>query len=312
MRDLIERLRDADPMPEVERLSAEDRREADALLHRLTSEPLPAASPPRRARIRGLALAAGVATVLALVFAAVSLIDDEPGGPGVVERAVAATTDKAAIYHTVALEHLIAAEVPAGALGREAIFESWNAPDGSTHQKTFKVRDGRRGQLLSEAAGRLHPKTRGRFAGPVQIYDPRTNRIQHTRFGRSGKGTSLALNPSVDPGKSLRALQAQGRLRLDGTARVGGREAYRLVSGPVPGFAKGRTESYVYFVDSQTYYPLLIRYRVANGSDKPLELSIRYLVYERLPFDRQHRQLLKLDRHPGAAQYDRDGKRLNP
>jgi hypothetical protein len=51
---------------------------------------------------------------------------------------------------------------------------------------------------------------------------------------------------------------------------------------------------------------------VLNGSDKPLELSIRYLVYERLPFDRPHRELLELDRHPGAAEYDRDGRRLSP
>jgi hypothetical protein len=312
MRDLIERLRDADPLPGAERLSPEDQRAADALLHRLVSEPVPAAPPPRRPRIRGLALAAGVAAMVALVLAAVSLIDDEPGGPGVVERAVAATTDRAAIYHTVALERLISADVPDGALDRAFVFEAWNAPDGSMHTKIFRAKHGRRGELFGETAARLRAKTRGRFGGPGVNYDPRTNTIRHTRFGRNGKGASLALNPAVDPGKSLRALQAQGRLRLEGTSRVAGREAYRLVSGPVPGFAKGRTESYEYFVDSKTYYPLLVRYRVFNGQGKPLELSIRYLVYERLPFDKRHRKLLKLDRHPGAAEYDRDGRRLNP
>ncbi len=312
MRDLIERLRDADPLPDAERLTPEDQRAADALLDRLTSEPVPAASPPRRPRLRGLALAAGVAAALALALAVVSLIDDEPGGPGVVELAVAASTDKAAIYHKVALERLISADVPAGALGREAIFESWDAPDGSTHQKVFRVEDGRRGKLVGETAGRLHPRPHGRFGGPVKIYDPRTQTIRHSRFGRSGNGTTAALNPAVDPGRTLRSLEAQGRLHLEGTARVGGREAYRLVSGWVPSFAKGRTEQYEYLVDKETYYPLLVRYRVHDGEGKPFELSIRYLVYERLPLDKAHRQLLKLDRHPGAVEYDRDGKRLSP
>ena len=199
MRDLIERLRDADPLPDAERLTPEDQRAADALLDRLTSEPVPAASPPRRPRLRGLALAAGVAAALALALAVVSLIDDEPGGPGVVELAVAASTDKAAIYHKVALERLISADVPAGALGREAIFESWDAPDGSTHQKVFRAEDGRRGKLVGETAGRLHPRPHGRFGGPVKIYDPRTQTIRHSRFGRIGKWHDRRAQPRRRP-----------------------------------------------------------------------------------------------------------------
>jgi hypothetical protein len=306
MQDLIERLRDADPLPDGEQLTPAEQREADGLLARLVAEPIATSARSRRAPTRRWALAGGVALGLALALGLVSLLDDDEGAPGVAARAAAAVSDPKAIYHTVSIARVTVpdAENPHP---RPAWFEAWDAPDGSTHQKVFRVDDGRRGKLRGEMAGRLHPKGRGRFGGPLVTYDARENTIMHMRFGRSPGRGAPTLTPGADPGRSLKALQAEGRLRLAGSTRVGDRDAYRLVSGPVPGFAKGRIDRSVYLVDSETYYPLLVRYEYGNAS-----VTIRYLVYERLPFDAWHRELLKLDPHPGAKEYDRDGKLVKP
>jgi hypothetical protein len=88
---------------------------------------------------------------------------------------------------------------------------------------------------------------------------------------------------------------------------VGGRKADRLVSGPVPGFAKGRGDSCLYLVDSETYYPLLVRYTFGSAS-----IVIRYSVYERLQFGASHRRLLQLDPHPGARELDQNGRPVKP
>jgi hypothetical protein len=304
MQDLIQRLRDADPLPDAERLTAEEQRDADALLARLTAEPV---TPRARPRVRGWALAAGVACTLALVLGAVSLLDGDEGGPGVADRAVAATSDPTAIYHTVWIGHATVPDAEDSS-PPPAWFETWDAPDGSTHQKQFTVVHGQRGELRGEMAGRLRPKGRGRFGGPLSTYDARDNTIRHTRFGRSPlRGAPPTLNPSSDPGRSLKALQAEGRLRLAGRARVGDRDAYRLVSGPVPGFVKGSVDRYEYLVDGETYYPLLVHFRSGD-----FRITVRYLVYERLPFDAAHRKLLELDRHPGAKEYLRDGTLVKP
>jgi hypothetical protein len=304
MQDLIERLRDADPLPDAERLTADEQRRADDLLAWLTAQPVTVRPRPR---VRRWALAAGVACAVALLLVAVSLLDENEGTPGVAERAVAAVSDEKAIYHTISITR---ATVPdAEDPSPPAVwFESWDAPDGSTHRKGFKVAHGERGKLMTDMAGRLHPKGRGRFGGPLVTYDARDDTIRHMRFGRTPiRGAPPVLDPSSDPARSLKALEAQGRLRLAGTARVGDRKAYRLVSGPVPGFAPGRVDRYEYLVDTETYYPLLVRF--ASGS---LRLTVRYLVYERLPFDASHRELLKLDPHPGAKEYDRNGRLVGP
>jgi hypothetical protein len=303
MQDLIQRLRDADPLRDAEHLTPEQQREADALLARLTAEPV---TPRARPRVRRWALAGGVACALALVLGAVSLFDDHGGGPGVAERAIAAVSDKTAIYHTVSITRATVPDAEDSS-PPAAIFEAWDAPDGSTHQKFFRVVRGHRGKLRGEMAGRLRPKTKGRFGGPLLTYDARANTIRHTRFGRSPGRGAPTLVPGADPGRTLRSLQAQGRLRLAGKTRVGDRDAYRLVSRPVPGLAKGTVQRYEYVVDSQTYYPLLVHYR--SGT---LRLTVRYLVYERLPFDASHRKLLKLDPHPGAKEYDRYGRLVEP
>jgi hypothetical protein len=303
MPDLIQRLRDADPLPEAERLTPAEQHEADSLLARLVAEPI---APRPRPRARRWALAAGAACVVALAVGAVSLLDDNEGAPGVAARAAAAVSDEKAIYHTVWIGRATAAD--SRPRRSSAWFESWDAPDGSTRQKLFRVEHGHRGRLVGEMAGRLRPKGRGRFGGALLTYDARENTIRHTRFGRSPiRGRPPTISPGADPGSSLKSLQAQGRLHLAGKARVGNRDAYRLVSGPVPGFMKGTVDRYEYLVDSETYYPLLLHFE-----NESIRITERFLVYERLPFDASHRELLKLDPHPGAKEYSRDGRLLTP
>ena len=116
----------------------------------------------------------------------------------------------------------------------------------------------------------------------------------------SGAAGAPQINPFGDPGATLMALEREGRLRVDGTAQVGDRIAYRLVSGVVPGPTKGEHQSVVFLVDSETYLPLAQRYSVRSGSAKPSTYRFRYLVYERLPLDPRTRAQLDLDPHPGA------------
>lgn len=117
------------------------------------------------------------------------------------------------------------------------------------------------------------------------------------------------INSSRDPGADLRELERHGRLRVAGTTRVDGREAYRLVSGPVPATPKGSVDRLEYVVDAETYYPVSLRWR-RDFDRHVIEVTSRFLVYERLPLDARGRQLLKLDPHQGATELDRMGRRL--
>jgi len=133
------------------------------------------------------------------------------------------------------------------------------------------------------------------------IWDGRTNTIRSSRFGRSPSSRGAPyLDPYGDPGAGLRALETQGRLRVAGTVSFHGRPAYRLASGDVKGIVPGRTESIEYVVDAETYLPLASRFTDVGESGDEIEISIRYLVYERLPLNARTREQLDLDPHPGA------------
>ena len=54
-----------------------------------------------------------------------------------------------------------------------------------------------------------------------------------------------------------------------------------------------------YLVDARRYYPVFMRW-VRLGKRERVLAETRYLTYERLPFDAEHRKLLKLEPHPGA------------
>ena len=80
-----------------------------------------------------------------------------------------------------------------------------------------------------------------------------------------------------------------------------GRQAYRLVSGPItrPDRPK-QTEHVEFFVDAETYLPPAQRLSIGTGSEPGFEIFTRYLIYKRLPLNARSRGLLALDPHPGA------------
>ncbi len=226
--ELMERLAAADPVRDPEELTPEDQREADAMLARLLATPVePAATPPRRARRRALAVAGAACAVLA-GFAAVDLLDSDTAAPSVVDRAVAAVT-RGGVYHVVELMTFRAEGAPGAS--RSLVFESWRTPDGRLHRKTFRVRDGQQGPLVEDFAGR---KRAGRESGAALQWDPSSNTIGESGFAG---GDLPFLGPFEDPGARLRTLRKQGRLRSAGTTTVDGKRAYRLVSGT---FSRGQ------------------------------------------------------------------------
>jgi hypothetical protein len=291
--DLMERLAAADPMPDAERLSPEEQREADAMLERLLATPVEKTS--RRPRRRWMQLGAATAGAAAAVFVALSLFDSDGGrAPHIVARAAAALTSEDAVYHVVGDVRLTAPD----SLGGDARlhFESWNTVGGRVHRKAWRVINGRRSKRYDDFAGRRRP---GRQGGPAVRYDPLSNQIVPSGFGVSpGGGGAPALDP-FDPGTSLRELEAQGRLKHRGSARVGGRRGYRLVSAPASG-GNGAVEHSEFVVDTETYLPLSARYTRRERDGSTARVYERFTTYERLPLNDETEGYLDLDPHPGA------------
>jgi hypothetical protein len=235
------------------------------------------------------------------------LNSEEPvaGGPeravpaGVVGRAAAAVTRDHVIYHVVERRDGRASYEPHGDIKRYV--ETWHSSDGRIHERTFAAKRGRKGRLLEDWAGRRLP---GRRVWPRLRWDAWTNAIREGGFGPGPDSGAPALDFFGVHGAQLRRLQAQGRLRVAGTTRVGQRPAFRLVSGPVP--IEGGEERVQFTVDVDTYFPLARRYSVRQRSSDPespttrVLILARYLVYERLPLNARNRRMLLLDPHPGA------------
>jgi hypothetical protein len=206
------------------------------------------------------------------------------------------------IYHVVERSRAEVSYEPGGAT---TIFnESWHTSEGHIHQRTFAARDGRRGRLLQDYAGRWIP---GRRVNPLLRWEAATNTISEAGIGPGPDTGTPTLDPFNEPGAQLRSLQEEGRLRVAGTTRVGDRRAYRLVSGPVshPRLRDGE-ERVEFLVDADTYLPLAQRYSSVHRSSDPerpisrIDIVSRYLVYERLPLNERNRAFLDLDPHPGA------------
>jgi hypothetical protein len=105
------------------------------------------------------------------------------------------------------------------------------------------------------------------------------------------------LDPSGDPGATLRALEARGALRVERETKVGDRRGYRLVADPIE--AGGGTHRFEYVVDSETYLPLTLRYSMTRG-EQVFGYDIEFLTYERLALDAKSEASLDLDPHPDA------------
>jgi hypothetical protein len=307
--DLMERLAAADPLRDTEALSPEQQREADALLERLIATPVEHEH-VRRPRRRWVQLGVATACGAVVVFAALSLLDsDNSPAPHVLDKAIAALAQKDAIYHYEAIASGSSSEFPETAK-TDFFFESWHTTTGLIHRKAWRLRNGRKSRRYDDFAGRRRP---GRRGGPALRYDPFTNTIGESGFGSSpGGGGAPGFDP-FDPSRSLRELQAEGRLRLRGRVEVDGKPAYRLVSGPVRAQANSveRTEL---LVDTETYLPRLQRYSVRYENGSTMRASWRYVTFERLPLNEETRPLLALDPHPGAkcSPFAEDVERRGP
>jgi hypothetical protein len=282
----------------------EAEREADALLARLSATP-PAGAERRRGgrrRLRRWTLAAAAVTgAAAAVLAATSLVDSDAPGGGIVERAVAAVSRDDVIYHVIERSHTKASFEPGE--DRTHYVESWYTSDGRIHQRTFAARGGRKGRLLEDFAGRRMP---GRRVNPLLRWDAWSNTISEAGFGPGPDTGAPGVDSFADRGAQLRRLQAEGRLRVAGSTRVGNRRAYRLVSGPVRDPEVDGVERVEFLVDADTYLPLAERFWSRSRSSDPehpisrIRIVSRFLVYERLPLNENNRAFLDLDPHPGA------------
>lgn len=293
-RDLMERVGAANPVTDANRLSPDDEREADALLERLLATPADGVVRERSSWRPWPQLAVATALVAVVVFAALSLLDSDDGAtPGIVEKAVAALTQPDAVYHAVYIGRMRSTEFPEE--HANPYVETWHTTAGRLHWRTYAEKDGRRGRLLGDFAGQRRP---GRLGGPALTYEARTNLIYESGFGRAPGTGAPGVDP-FDPGRSLKELEAEGRLRVAGEVEIDGRRAYRLVSDEFTS-SGGRVQRSEILVDAETYLPREQRLfdRTANG--KTTLVVWDYLKYERLPLNTKNSGLLDFDPPAGA------------
>jgi hypothetical protein len=286
--DVMDRLAAVDPVADAHRLGTADQREADVLLERLLATPAEPSATRSRRRWPQLAVATAFAAVV--IFAAFSLLDSEDGrAPDVVAKAVAALSQKDAVYHARGLGYMWSPIEP----GRQPspFVETWHTAGGRMHWKTYAAKDGKKGRLLTEIAGQRRP---GRLGGPALMYDALKNEIFPSGFGRSQAKMAPGVDP-FDPGRALREFQAEGRLRVAGEIEVDGRRAYRLVSDWEQA-AGGATQRSEIVVDARTYLPITQRLwsRAPNGRGTA-RMVWHYLTYERLPLNDKTSRMLDLD-----------------
>jgi hypothetical protein len=276
-RDLMERLAAADPLRDGEQLDADAQREAEALLARIVATPPEPIAKPRLRRWIVPAVAAACAAAVAAVVFVGSDVDQ-----AVAARSAAALSRDDSVYHIVERRTVTGIQGPTTV---PVFIESWYASDGRFHEKFFEDDGGRRGRLLEEAAGkrpgwvlRWHGEQNELFAGGIG----------------GGQGELPVIDPAGDPGATLRALEARGALKLEGSTRDG----YRLVSDPVS--ADDGEYRFEYEVDRETYLPREQRWSLTRGSET-IGIVKEFRLYERLPLDAAGGAQLDLDPHPDAS-----------
>jgi hypothetical protein len=304
MNELMDRLAQANPAPTGEPQTAEEQREADALLERILADRPEGKTPRRVPTLRRIAPAAGLLALAALaVVVVIDLVDSEERSGGIVERAVAAVSRENVIY-AITERHTITTKALAPGIDRtpgERVFARswyWGAAERSHLFWYRALPSGRPGRLRGEAV-----------TTPERIvwFDAEGNRMltykwdQDEPKGPPADSEYPGFDPSANPAAQLREHVERDRLRVAGRTTVRGRTAYRLVSSPIPDPDSPRDRTTVtYLVDARTYLPLEARQRgVIDSSDVPgggrerVTARIEYLRYEALPITDENKRLLE-------------------
>ena len=240
MNELMDRLARANPTQTDEPLTAEEQREADALLARILADSPTVTAPKRAPTLRRVAPAAGLLAVLALAAVIViDIVDSEERSSGIVERAVAAVSQENVIYAITERATITSKALEPGV---DII------PDERTFARSWYWGEGERSRMLRYRV--LPSGSPGRLLGevvstPERIvwFDAKGNRELAANWDewdedpREGPPTDSdypGFDPSSNPGAQLREHVEQDRLRVAGRTTVRGRTAYRLVSSPIP------------------------------------------------------------------------------
>jgi hypothetical protein len=302
MNELMDRLARANPTPTGEPLTADEQREADALLERIVSDPPPSDQRRRVLPLRRLVPAAGLLAVLALAgVIVIDLVDSEQRSGGIVERALAAVSQENVIYAITERQTITSKALEPGTdtTPTERVFaRSWFwAQREQSHMLWYRV-------LPSGGPGRLRGEA---VSTPERIiwWDAKGKKLLAYRWkqgepkGPPADSQYPGFDPASDPGAQLRDHVEHDRLRVAGRTTVRGRTAYRLVSSPIPDPDSLRDRTTVtYLVDARTYLPLEVRRRgVIDHSDVPgrerLTARIEYLRYQPLPVTDETKRLLE-------------------
>jgi hypothetical protein len=300
MNELMDRLARANPTPTDEPLTADEQREADALLQRILADPEPLSAPKRSPLVRRIVPAAGLLALLALAAVIViDLVDSEQRADGIVERAVAAVSHDDVIYATSERWTLNSVALDPGiemSPDERAFVRSWAWREGnrSHHLRYRLLPGGSPGRLHSEVVSTPERITWFDADGKKQLSSDKDPDAP----AAGDEGSFPGFDPFSDPGAQLREHVESGKLRVAGSTTVRGRTAYRLVSEPDK---IGREYGTVtYLVDASTYLPLEVRQRVAfDDSDVPgggrerATIRIEYLRYEALPVTDETKRLLE-------------------
>jgi hypothetical protein len=265
MSDLMERLAAADPLRDDEQQPDE------ALLARIVATPV---EPVRQRHVRRYSIATAAVAAAAAVAAVVFVGSD--ADEAVAARSAAALSDPDSLYHVVQ-RRTVSGELEGGRFSAPVRIESWYAPDGRMHEKFF-LDDGR---FVEEAAGK---------SWLLRWNDEQNRVFAEGRGPIRDRGKLPLIDPTGDPGATLRSLEERGALKEEGTSSDG----YRLVSDTIEvGTAEYRFE---YVVDKETYLPTEQRWTMTDDG-RTFGMVREFQTYERLPLDDDQ---LDLDPHPDA------------
>jgi hypothetical protein len=278
MADLLDELRDANPVIDCDPLAIE------AIWPLLDAHGATLPEPwARRSRAQWQPPAA-IASALAIGVLLVSIITGR-AGTSVVARAYAAMDSSGVVIHWVSTSR---ATGPSGLSVRHE--EAWiSGPDAHTIISGANPGpSGRHGRRLSFEAA---------FNGSVlQRYDAITNVMSTARLVGSGTGPGLP----QDPLQTFRDFYRRGRVKGEGTRVIAGRRVNMLVV-----YADGgeRRPMLTFFVDTVTGAPVeFISYTYSSESRLLGTVTTVFQTYARLPLTSATRTLLALLPHPAAAQ----------